>query len=386
MANADEDMRDAIFQSTLAYIQHEDHATAMITNDFDEVMGIWRLMCLVQKVIKSKGVLFSLKKEYGRKRLHYAKLGWNILSALRGLGEFQRQFPMHKPHPYAELFYRLSQERNLYHQLYWAPPFSDAELQNICDVLNGFVESIRSEARTAKCRASVNHFIRAAKENYASLIAYLNAWFQDRSRLLVLRVDWGYRKERGWPDNKQSATAYEEVKKHREDFFSKMRSCPELFEHLLGYAIKLEYGLEKGFHYHGLFLFDGAKVREDVTLARLIGERWVAITEDKGLYFNCNAQKSVYPQCGIGMVHADDTVAREGLKKIAQYMTKCDSVIKLVPPGNGRSFFKGEMPKPKEKKRGRPRQEKGRGLEQTGGCDGPSVMNIRGNAGFNGRL
>ena len=46
---------------------------------------------------------------------------------------------------------------------------------------------------------------------------------------------------------------------------------------------------------------------------------------------------------------------REGLKKAALYMTKPDYYVKLLVPGNDRTFWKTNMFEPRTDKRGRPR-------------------------------
>ncbi|MEQ5303108.1 hypothetical protein ABN238_02725 [Providencia rettgeri] len=65
--------------------------------------------------------------------------------------------------------------------------------------------------------------------------------------------------------------------------------------------------MEKGFHYHALFFFDGQKVRQDITQGKLIGELWQErITDMAGLYFNCNYQKESYHELGIGLLKRTD--------------------------------------------------------------------------------
>lgn len=344
---------------TLTYEQSLYPSRICTTADHSSALSVLSIENLVTLITRSKGVLFKIKNNslYRRKYVGKTALGERVLRILKNsIEEIKNHFPTHKFNPKVDLFFDESMERHL-HELAWRVDYlTEEECAQWCDVLNGFINSIRTKAQSAAFRKAYNNYQRSSKENNAELNAYLNAWFRERSRIVVLRVDFGYLKEHGWPSGKASSVTYEETKKHRKDFFGKMRSHPELFEHMLGYAIKLENGLHKGFHYHGLMLFDGSKVREDVTLARLIGEYWVnTITAGKGLYFNCNAQKDVYPVCGIGMVHCDDAEAREGLKMAALYMTKPDSLIKLVVPGKDRTFFKGEMPKPKAIKRGRPR-------------------------------
>jgi hypothetical protein len=134
----------------------------------------------------------------------------------------------------------------------------------------------------------------------------------------------------------------------------------------VGYAWKMEYGLDKGFHFHILFFFDGSQVHKDIIIARMIGEHWEKdITGGKGLYYNCNAFKADYEEnLGIGMINHFDTELRENLiNEAAVYLIKTDlysRVIireregKKVKMGNARTFSRGEI-KAKSHNRGRPR-------------------------------
>ena len=122
---------------------------------------------------------------------------------------------------------------------------------------------------------------------------------------------------------------------------------------MVGYIWKLEHGPDKGFHYHMMFFFDGSKVREDGTLAKRIGQYWLnVVTNGRGVYYNCNADKSRYKNCGIGMVDHSDNVMRDGLVKAVLYLTKMDLYMKLQTVGRG--MGKMVRPNPKDA-RGRPR-------------------------------
>ncbi|MCY1462462.1 hypothetical protein D9M71_802370 [compost metagenome] len=107
-----------------------------------------------------------------------------------------------------------------------------------------------------------------------------------------------------------------------------------------------------------LIFLDGSKVREDVVIAKMIGEHWNSVvTEGKGIYFNCNAKKSNYKFCGVGMINHFDLELRENLlRKAVIYITKPDYYKKIVVPGNGRAFGKGVIPKMTGARRGRPRR------------------------------
>ena len=159
-----------------------------------------------------------------------------------------------------------------------------------------------------------------------------------------MRFDVGYEKDKGWPGPTKDPVTYAETRKHRQDLLKYLKKMPSN-NAFIASACKMEYGLDKKWHYHCLLLVDGDKLCGDVTIPRLIGEHWKkTITQGRGLYWNCNANKESYKCCGIGMVKHDDVDMREGLKKAVLYMTKPDYYIKLLVPGNDRKFWKTEMP------------------------------------------
>lgn len=117
----------------------------------------------------------------------------------------------------------------------------------------------------------------------------------------------------------------------------------------------LEYGSERGFHYHVFLFFDGSKVRDDVYLAWEIGQYWESLTKSCGSYWNCNQHKDEYSQCGIGEVHFSDVEKIQYLKQAAAYLVKVDHYVRILTPDNGRTFGRGEILPPRTDINGRPR-------------------------------
>lgn len=103
----------------------------------------------------------------------------------------------------------------------------------------------------------------------------------------------------------------------------------------VGYAVKFEYGLQRGVHAHVLLLFNGREVREDATIGRLIGDHWrQVITNGVGGYFNTNTQayKATMEYCGIGTFTSMTEDFREGMARMADYLAKPDHGVRLAVP------------------------------------------------------
>lgn len=358
-SNMKNQIGNALRESTIAYGKNGELVQPVVTQEYDLVSQVKFVEEMIVKVTRSSEVMFSVKtrKVLKSKFIQETKLGKLFMIGLgSSIYEIRQHYPLHQFNPYFNLFVQHVEDRHLYEILPWINrPINDDDVYKWCDVLNGCVDSIRKEANSAAFKKTINDYHRVANKNYRELIRYINAQFDQCARQLVLRLDLGYMKAQLWPNGVETPMQYEEVKKHWEAMLRYLsKKLPN--DCLNGFAWKLEYGLEKSFHYHVLIFLDGSKVREDVTIARLIGEQWAnIITGGKGLYYNCNAFKDGYKSCGIGMVAHDNIAAREGLEKAAFYMCKTDYYIKMVAPGNGRTFGKGNMPQPRTSNRGRPR-------------------------------
>lgn len=229
----------------------------------------------------------------------------------------------------------------------------------------------RPEVRRALCR-----FNFPAGRRTKTFRSYIDDLFKCYSRLLVVRIDLGYLKGlalkpvfappscasmglQGTIGPTDDLLAYATLRQHRQDLFDFLRST--FGKHLCGYIWKLEYGFEKGYHYHLMLFFNGAHLCRDVNLGRIIGEHWnQVITAGQGNYFNCNAQKERYDGCGIGMVSHREMDKRQHLQVAAAYLGKHDGLVRqdLAPfqrtMGTGRSPMIGLASQ--APRRGRPRK------------------------------
>lgn len=199
-----------------------------------------------------------------------------------------------------------------------------------------------------------------ARRNLMELIKLINRLFERYSRLLVVRVDLGYRKDIA------KQVQLETAQMHREEFFSDKRSQPFVFEGLVGYAWGLEYGeLEGGYHYHLLMIYNSALRRDDVGIGMAIRDLWDQITVGNSHCYISNFDKDRFAaegSLGIGMIHRDDVPIRINLiEKVAAYISKkCthfDIQSERTSSGEFRTFGKSWMPKPIDQsmpRRGRP--------------------------------
>ncbi|PTU78387.1 hypothetical protein DBO86_14525 [Pseudomonas indoloxydans] len=225
-------------------------------------------------------------------------------------------------------------------------------VKRVVDMLNAVVVDMRQEASCKEFKETIRRFSKAANKRVVSLNTYIDALFSKYSRMVVIRLDLSYeigyfRGGRSLKDGLVEAKA-DWVKLQRDIH----TGVP--VDGMLGFACKLEYAHLTGFHFHLLLFYDGSLHCQDITLARSVGEHWHrVVTEGRGRYDNCNARK--YPKPGVGVISHRGTTLRQNLKGIvAEYLAKVD-YLKQPSSECGRVFFRGNMPKARGCKRGRPR-------------------------------
>lgn len=216
------------------------------------------------------------------------------------------------------------------------------------EVFNDFIDRLRKRIRDPRTKKKVARQVENALRNRRNIQGYIDGLFDRFSRLLILRVDLGYRREQ------PGAVTLEKVRQDLRRFINNMRGN-QLFQSMVGYIWKLEYGEDKGYHFHFMFFYDGSKVRKDVYLGNKIGEYWKGVvTEGRGIFFNCNANE--YKWRGIGMVNHSDHQARANLSRVVEYLAKKDQYLRLKLSAKGRVLGRGVLPKARMSRAGRPRK------------------------------
>lgn len=180
--------------------------------------------------------------------------------------------------------------------------------------------------------------------HYQSLKNYLDYQFDTRSRLLVVRLDLGFLFGSLGQNDASSAR----------DYFQRLMNNKRnlsITKTMIGYAWSMEFGADKGFHFHCIFLFDGARSMYDQKLGHALGQYWIEkITHGTGTYYCSNDDKEKFEAeglLGIGMIHRHDYDKRNNLLGIASYLVKEDPLLSTVLPEGDkrfRTFGKGEMP------------------------------------------
>lgn len=236
----------------------------------------------------------------------------------------------YRPSPYADRFLRAFASCAYLHEAaFHCPPTmcrDDAEqvVVEINQRLGAWYLALSQPDFTYECRRNQ----RNSQHNYKRLWHVINTLFSRYSCLQVVRLDLAYSKMDG------PGIDYDTARHHRENLCQRFHGRDDLFKHLVGYSWKLEWRPKKGFHYHWLFFFDGHQIREDIRLAKLIGELWSrSITGCQGVYYNCNSRPNSYKHSAVGKVWYHDHTKKKGLDNIARYHTKVDDYAVMAVQG-----------------------------------------------------
>jgi hypothetical protein len=329
----------------------------------------------VKKLTDSDEILFRVRQNTSRDGtqtwpvLGTGKLGEELLSCLkRDLDWITDTYPIERFNPYFRLF-KQAVTRDSDADILGVPgcdlrfcasnqnALSDRGLRTFAVGLNEAVGRIRNEGKSEPFVDWVKAFERQPKANYETLVSLIRANQAACHHLLVLRIDLGYSQYYCNPAlSGEQAVSYEEVRRNRVTLirFIKRRLPKGAYR---GYALKLEFGLDKTYHYHVLVLLDGDVVREDAKIAKIICEYWERfITDGKGGAYNCNA--ATYKEPGIGSVKYDNAKKRAILETIvAAYLAKPDFYILMTKPDGHHAFWTSQPPKIRAKRRGRKRSK-----------------------------
>lgn len=186
--------------------------------------------------------------------------------------------------------------------------------------------------------------------NERSAMAYIDKLFTHHAKLLPVRIDLGYKSNNSvnqltTMDNHlpHAYLTQENIMTNWTYLLNKLRwNTRGFLKELVGYMWKIEYGLEKGIHYHIMLFLNGNRVQKDYYYANELGKLWLDITNRQGTYFNCSVDKQTRygnNNC-LRVFHRDEE--RTNLYCAARYLTKIDDNEEIARQlSEGRVFGKG---------------------------------------------
>ncbi|WP_446333235.1 hypothetical protein [Burkholderia pseudomallei] len=243
---------------------------------------------------------------------------------------------------------------------------SNELLTRIVNHLNAIIDEIRREGRGEPFNEWKSKLLRQPNENEGRLWALVLACLSANHHICILRVDLGYAQYYCDRDlSGEQAVEYPDVRAHRialRRFLKRdLKKCvkdPRACKGMAS-AIKLEFGLDKTYHFHVIVILNGDAVAQDASVAQTICDYWQdVITKGKGGAYNCN--KATYTHPGIGSIRYHDEEKLDNLKTIVvPYLTKPDYYVSMTKSQGHRAFWPSHPPEITAKRRGRKRSKTG---------------------------
>lgn len=201
-------------------------------------------------------------------------------------------------------------------------------------------ELIRSER--SLILEEIRRFRQQENDNSVSFHDYLGQIFTHHYKVLVIRVDLGYRKVC------MPQVDIQCFYRHIRELCRFMKDKNDVFKDLVGYGLALEQGRDRGYHAHLMLIYNGSKRQKDWYLADEVIKLWERITANIGSGLNINSceNKTQYARkglLGIGMIERKDKQAVRNAQCVGEYLVKSEKFeqMLLAKPSRSRSFFRG---------------------------------------------
>ncbi|CAJ6822089.1 Protein of uncharacterised function (DUF3296) [Burkholderia pseudomallei] len=263
------------------------------------------------------------------------------------------------------------------------------------DVFNDFVTYLRCEAKAGNIKKKIADWKAVLKSEKKSIRKYVIELARKYSKMLAVRVDMGYltvarneeaartrtawevgdasawsvpmdlERERAMQAENRARIDAEIALRDRTEFFdfkNQYGADKDLFEHMIGYIVKLERSDDGPYHFHCIFFFDGQKVQSVKYWTKRIERYWKKITKDRGYVHNChiNPKKEEMKKQGrwaVGRINSGNWSQVSTLGRYATwYFAKGGQRARVKPKAKSRLLTMGMIRKKRVGGPGRPRK------------------------------
>lgn len=214
-----------------------------------------------------------------------------------------------------------------------------SDMLALAEEMDGVLRVFMDELCSPQHNKRLCNLRRDVARNTQAYRHYINDLFDIHAKLLFVRVDIHY------AQSISADISLEEAITDRETY---LRHVKREFPHLIGFIWRMEYGKGRGYHHHLMFIFNGAKLRNDIRLGMQLGKLWQSLSRQPRTYFNCNACRNKYQRWetdAIGTVTYDDTRKRQCLQDYAlSYLLEHDEQILAMMQVRRKSIGRMQLP------------------------------------------
>lgn len=314
----------------------------LLTEEATAAKNVQIIANAVREVCLNDSEPFKLKRRpNGLHRIEANREGTKLLRAVtHQLPAIEELIPDNVFNPFVE---QLRKQLNLKPALRDIPVALSALVGRNAEVvypwLVDLVINLRASVHSEEFQRELDNRRRQMQKNHRAGIRHIDKIFQERSKVLVIRLDVV---TGGETPESRGITQTVDLKLACTEFAKFVRYMRATYP-VVGYLRELEYGLLTGYHFHVLIFIDGHLKRNDMRIAQELGEHWKnVITEGRGRYWNCNARPRDYERFALGMTHRSDTLKRKALiEKVLDYLTRKRFWMRLE--GVKKTFGKGQF-------------------------------------------
>lgn len=195
--------------------------------------------------------------------------------------------------------------------------------------VNDLVRFIRMVAFTKDFQRRVYDRKYQASEKCRSMDGFIEAAMVRYARSLVVRVDFGYQK------TAQHLVTVADVFAHVDALCHAKHEEEDAFRGLVGYALAVEQGVQRGYHVHFAAIIDGNRFQNAWYRGSEFVRLWQRIAGTSGSAFICGEDEAYYHTKGVGHFRRDEPETYDGVSRAARYLTeyKEDQYLRARPAG-----------------------------------------------------
>lgn len=342
--NRSTDSRILDEQSLRVVYAHERNKNKIeLTAERIALSEIFRLHKLAKKLLEATAENFYVETPLSRYWLYQVKVPVTFAGC----------FLQHKFSPYAELY--LEYFSNITEDPAWNEDSRGGSITTRrLNLIKIKAAAMREAFESTDFKKKIKGVQRSVNKNHQNLLRYYQDLFKRDKKLLVLRLNLGYREEeyqrqkarafaagnRGLMPWELQGFSLQDVILHREELIRNLRTT--LKQKLRGYTWKLECTQYKGYQYHVVIFLDATLAQAEMPYDKAIGKHWEdVITQGHGLCYSQDENKESYRFCATGVKNQADPDLADDLDKVVDYLTRPDLYIQLVLPDKHRTLGKG---------------------------------------------